>query len=898
MSDLGNISSPKPCFSAEKLNNQSVPPTKIVDLDTKNTYVKSLSFKELIDTKKINALLKSNGILEVYEEYINGKKWTFDDKKSLKKILTKTALDNTMDVKYTSQTPYGRVYPVGCLSIGQMKREIRHYLCKDTYYDIDIKNAHPIILTNICDHYDIPCDKLKEYCSNRKKIIKDYKKKYGMSRDDTKKLYIAMINCGNYQSHFPAIHKKTQKRHAKAFYNEMNTIVKLISKKNKALRLKLLENIDNPWDGSFMSRYLQMYEFMCLEEAYKYCMNEKIIGGDNSCVLCHDGIMIPKSQFENEAKCSKFLAEKLNAHIYKTLGLRLEFVVKPMNEDYIIKDGKNINIATELKIQNIDATEEYWDEYRLKYGIGKNEFPKSSHDYDLAKLFYKPQEDEYVFTKIGNNKCGFKFNKYGLFSSIGFDRLSNVVVEYFQPLLDNLNSVVAKKIHFLNNNPPDNAEEHAKQMTVVNDLQKLTNKITEKVNNTASLMKIVTRIVQHYTVDRFQEKMDTDSNIIGFDNGIIDLNDIDAGVKPASKEKPVTMSCGYNYCKADSKIKQEVYGIIRSIFPDKETTDEVLLILSRSLTGKNIEEIFMACKGKGGNGKGLLMDFMKLVLGDYYEDMKSFVLTKDPKKEGTTLSAHLYGLRKARIINISEPPNGVPFNTNTFKGMTGRDGFKVRTLYIADEIVIEFCPMVCMRNCDYGFTDDTESDAMKRRLIGLHFPYSFKSKADIDLAKQRGENISMMKVANHTLKDKMKQSQYKCAFMDILLEHYKRYLEREEPKIRPTKFMIKSTEMLSKNLSPDKDWFNENLIKDGEEQNKKNYLVRPLFEKYRRDEQSNQSFHWFKKKLEEFGYKYHSRITGLHINTKQEKQGACVLNVEYIGNGVENDTIDWLEEDK
>ena len=57
----------------------------------------------------------------------------------------------------------------------------------------------------------------------------------------------------------------------------------------------------------------------------------------------------------------------MNAHIYKTLGLRLEFVVKPMNEDYIVKDGKNVDIATELRNQNIDATEEYWDEYRLKY---------------------------------------------------------------------------------------------------------------------------------------------------------------------------------------------------------------------------------------------------------------------------------------------------------------------------------------------------------------------------------------------------------------------------------------------------------------------------------------------------------------------------------------------------
>ena len=924
MSSLAN-SSTAPTGSSSKdsnCNQDTSPPLTLVDLDTKNTFFKGPVFLESINTKKINALLKSKDILKIHEDFINGKKWKFDDRKSLLKILKRTAVDNTMKVQYTSQTNYGRVYPVGCMSIGQLKREIRHYVC-DNYYDIDIKNAHPVCLMNVCKEMNIPCDRLNDYCKNRKQIIKSYNKKYGMSRDETKRLYIAMINCANYKKYFPEKHIRKRKNHAKEFYNEMNTTVRVISKKSLELRKKLLNGVENPWDGSFMSRYLQMYECMILEEAYKYCLKQEVIGSDNNCVLAHDGIMIPKSRFKSEEECRIFLKEKLNTHIYETLGFKLEFVLKPMDEHYIEKDGEMVDIATEIEAQGIDANQEYWSDYRLKYGIGKDTFPKSCDDYDLAKLFYEPQEDSYVFTTIAKeNRCGFEFNKYGLYKSILEDTFSDVVVEFFQPLLKNLDSLCITKSGEINKEIEKLAEaigetkddkevnrltkEQDKLKAEILRIRKLTSDITKKINNTASLKKLVVRIIQHYTDGKFEDKLDKDSNLLGFDNGVIDLNNIDEGIRPAKKGEYINMTCGYKYHKANKTLKDKVKGYIRDMFPDDETTDEVLIYLSRALKGTNEDEKFLALRGDGRNGKGLLMGGMMAgALGGnvpnnkgYFKMMEWYVFTEDPKKKKGTLNDHLHSLQRKRLLTVPEVPDGVVFHTNMFRRITGNDDINVRTLFKTG-VSFKMGILVSEMNGVMTFSDSTEAPNMKERIIGVEMENTFKSQADYNEMKKNNEDMDKIRIKDRTLKPKfLHNTEYKCAVMDLLLEYYKKYTMREEGnKIRRTEFIKESTTKLFKNLSPDRDWFDNNLDKNGEVEKKKNYLVRPLWREYRGDEESPVKFNWFKNKLLEFGFTYETRVMGIDINTGHKKQGACVMNVEYIGQEATPDTFTWEQEE-
>jgi hypothetical protein len=50
--------------------------------------------------------------------------------------------------------------------------------------------------------------------------------------------------------------------------------------------------------------------------------------------------------------------------------------------------------------------------------------------------------------------------------------------------------------------------------------------------------------------------------------------------------------------------------------------------------GRAIEKFFVF-NGAGRNGKGFLNEFMKVLLGDYFEYVSPIILTEDPKKKSS-----------------------------------------------------------------------------------------------------------------------------------------------------------------------------------------------------------------------------------------------------------------------
>ena len=75
-----------------------------------------------------------------------------------------------------------------------MKRRIRHTICKNLMYDIDMKNAHPTLLSWYCHENGIKCKGLDEYILHREEFIADLMEKRSKSRDEIKAHLLAIIN--------------------------------------------------------------------------------------------------------------------------------------------------------------------------------------------------------------------------------------------------------------------------------------------------------------------------------------------------------------------------------------------------------------------------------------------------------------------------------------------------------------------------------------------------------------------------------------------------------------------------------------------------------------------------------------------------------------------------------
>ena len=77
--------------------------------------------------------------------------------------------------EYKQNNGFGRFYAVKSISMLSMPCEIRHTLAKDLYVDIDVVNAHPVILMHLCKNKDMSPKLLKKYIKNRDKMLERLK---------------------------------------------------------------------------------------------------------------------------------------------------------------------------------------------------------------------------------------------------------------------------------------------------------------------------------------------------------------------------------------------------------------------------------------------------------------------------------------------------------------------------------------------------------------------------------------------------------------------------------------------------------------------------------------------------------------------------------------------------
>jgi hypothetical protein len=90
---------------------------------------------------------------------------------------------------------YGRLFAQNS-SLQGLPREIRNSIAYGLYHDIDMKNAHPTLLSQYCRINGIRCDILEQYVKNRDEIIDKIIISTEISRDDAKHNFLSILNGG------------------------------------------------------------------------------------------------------------------------------------------------------------------------------------------------------------------------------------------------------------------------------------------------------------------------------------------------------------------------------------------------------------------------------------------------------------------------------------------------------------------------------------------------------------------------------------------------------------------------------------------------------------------------------------------------------------------------------
>lgn len=235
-----------------------------------------------------------------------------------------------VNVLYKQINKRGRYFAKGGLSLQSLPREIRATISNEYYYDIDMVNAHPVILSHICKtklEYDAKY--LNEYINDRDQIINDIVKlNPTKSYEDIKKLILVILN-GGYDS----ISNYKLTKWISKFKHEIDTIHTLIIKHypktyNRVKQLKKKNNNEFNIEGSVMNHVLCDWENAILESIIEYLKNNLIITDNYVC--CFDGIMILKSDLEDSDMDVEELIDNLQNHIFDEYDIVIKLKQKEM----------------------------------------------------------------------------------------------------------------------------------------------------------------------------------------------------------------------------------------------------------------------------------------------------------------------------------------------------------------------------------------------------------------------------------------------------------------------------------------------------------------------------------------------------------------------------------------
>jgi len=354
-------------------------------IEQKESKLNNIKLSETIDVKILDKLIQSDLLQTI--PWINeqtGMHVCYDNEKShllaIRKKVKKTGL---LEVNYKStKVGFGRVYAQKSLSLGSIRRELRHTLCKELYTDIDVDNCHPVILKQICEKNNVECKYLTKYVLNRKKYLQQVIDTYGTTRDVAKNLFIRLAYFGSFNAWKDEFNIESTKtlKFIENYTMELKCIGLQIVSANPKL-LKTIQKMDKKNDtASLVSTILQEHEKRILECVYSHLQLIKAVY--NNAVLCFDGIMIPTKYYDSK------LLKQLSEVVKDVLQFDVNFTQKDMDQDYLeqIKDIVDTD-SFEYKSQQFELT-------HCKI-VNKSIYLKKTHNDSLLTFTKKALIDAY-----------------------------------------------------------------------------------------------------------------------------------------------------------------------------------------------------------------------------------------------------------------------------------------------------------------------------------------------------------------------------------------------------------------------------------------------------------------------------------------------------------------------
>jgi P4 family phage/plasmid primase-like protien len=298
----------------------------------------------------------------------------------------------------------------------------------------------------------------------------------------------------------------------------------------------------------------------------------------------------------------------------------------------------------------------------------------------------------------------------------------------------------------------------------IKDYQKVIKSLKTSTFKTA-LLKECTEL---FYIEKFEEKLDTNKELLGFTNGVLDLQTME--FRDGHADDFISLSTKISYHKYQphkeekNKIYNQIFEFIQQIQPDKHMQQYLLKTLGSYLTGNIKEHRLHLFNGEGSNGKSKIIELFQECMGEYAGQFSISLLTNKRCKSNEA-NPEVSKAVGRRFMVMQEPGDKDKLEIGYMKELTGGDRLQARGLY---KDPIEFYPQFHLAIiCNHLPNINSDDPASWRRLKVVDFPCKFCDDPNPDnpfefkIDCRLGEKFDV----------------WKEHFMSILVYYYKKYMD-------------------------------------------------------------------------------------------------------------------------
>lgn len=756
-------------------------------MTTRKTAAATYTTREIVDYEKLKLLVSNfhtlweQNYLNQHDPRNNYREITDyeTNRKMLYEFLSQYDEYGNASVSYCPQPhiPDGRLWSAH-ISLQNISRRIRHTIARGLMVDLDIENAHPTFLLRLCGELDLVAPNLTRYIHDRNELIQTLlEDKIFSCRDDAKRAFLTIINGGG--ASFSNDHNLL-----KSFAEEMRFIRRrIIDKYPTFLDIAIKVRGKNYYNlyGSALNYLLCQKEREILDKMIVFCQTQYHhveIGA-----LCHDGLML---HYKEDVDYHD-LAARMTEHC----GIKI--VVKEMDEviptdglEFLgLDDSYNQLDADIIKNANTLILSGLWNAFNVK---------------DIVLQLCPRIRDDFKFLQGQKANDGYWYERRhdGRWSQ---NQDALILARYITlRLTDVLNALIHDVDEVIRRETDD--EVLAKRKAGRKALLK-----TRFISQT-SLPTSIIKVLRYDLLDNdIENKIDADSHLIGFDNGVYDLHQ--NRFRPIGNNDYIRKTTHYNFNPVSNPTKRVfitnfikslfmpryarmVDGVDEGVVGDEEDANagydnylHCLIAFASILLGGNKYQKFYMLIGDGSNGKSTLINLVKKALGDYACNIDISSLVN--KKKNNNSTSDLPKTIGCRILITNESEATDRLNTSFIKNMTGDEEITEREVFSKSvTFKPKFVPFLLTNNLPRLNLDA----AIARRIQVISFSHRFFSTTEDRDFQEEEFNKTHFLGKNPGLQEKL----FECAneFMLLLIETYNEHV-RDKNFITPPQDHLDAT---------------------------------------------------------------------------------------------------------